>query len=101
MRFDVQGIKFQGVPPGLIPGNIRMHADVTKVSQEYLNDAGKLRDRPRKLLSATESVGPRRSPGAPLRAFLKLPFFPSQVLDDVALISGVCALRSTTGSTAF
>ena len=78
-----------------------MHADVTEVSQEYLNDAGILRDRPRKLLSATESVMPRRSPGALLRAFLKLPFFPSQVPDDVVLISSVCASRSTTGSTAF
>ena len=69
-----------------------MHADVAEVSQEYLNDAGILYDRPRKLLSATESVTPRRSPGALLHAFLELPFFPSQVPDDVALISGVCAL---------
>ena len=92
MRFDVQRIEFQGIPPGLMPGNIRVHADVAEVSQEYLNDAGILRDRPRKLLSATESVAPRRSPRALLRAFLELPFFPSQVPDDVAPISGVCAL---------
>ena len=78
-----------------------MHADVAEVSQEYLNNAGILRDGPRKLLSSTKSVAPRRSPGALLRAFLELPFFPSQVPDDVAPISGVCALRSTAGSTAF
>ena len=78
-----------------------MHADVAEVSKEYLSDVGILRDRPRKLLSATELVAPRRSPGALLRAFLELPFFPSQVPDDVAPISGVCALQSTTGSTAF
>ena len=69
-----------------------MHADVTEVSQEYLNNVGILRDRPRKLLSATEWVVPRRSPRALLHAFLELPFFPSQVPDDVAPISGVCAL---------
>ena len=78
-----------------------MHADVTEVSQEYLNNAGILRDRPRKLLSATELVVPRRSPRALLRVFLELPFFLSQVLDDVAPISGVCALQSTAGRTAF
>ena len=76
-----------------------MHADVAEVSQEYLNNAGTLRDRPRKLMSATESVVPRRSPRALLRAFLELPFFPSQVPDDVAPISSVCALRGTTGNT--
>ena len=97
----MQRIEFQGVPPGLIPGNIQVHADVAEISQEYLNDAGILHDRPRKLLSATESVAPRRSLGALLRAFLELPLFPSQVPDDIAPISGVCALRSTTGSNAF
>ena len=78
-----------------------MHADVAEVSQEYLNNAGILRNRPRKLLSTTELVAPRRSLGALLRAFLELPFFPSSVPDDITLISGVCALRSTAGSTAF
>ena len=97
----MQLIEFQGVPPGLIPGNIRVHADVAEVSQEYLNDAGIMRDRPRKLLSATKLVAPRRSPGALLRAFLELLFFPSQVPDDIAPISSVCALRSTASSTAF
>ena len=101
MHFDVQRIEFQGVPLGLIHRNIRVHADVAEVSQEYLNNAGIVRDRPRKLLSATESVAPRRSPGALLRAFLELPFFPSQVPDDVAPISGVRTLRSTASSTAF
>ena len=97
----MQHIEFQGVPPGLIPGNIRVHADVAEVSQEYLNNAGILHDGPRKLLFATESVAPKRSPGGLLRAFLELPFFPSQVPDDVAPNSGMCALRSTAGSTAF
>ena len=78
-----------------------MHADVPEVSQEYLNNAGMLRDRPRKLLSATESVAPRRSPGALLRAFLELPFFPSQVADDIAWISSMSTLQSTTSNTAF
>ena len=101
MHFNVQCIELQGVPPSLIPGNIRVHADVAEVSQEYLTNAGILRDKPRKLLSATDSVTPRRSPRALLRAFLELPFFPSQVPDDVAPIGGVCALRSTAGRTAF
>ena len=78
-----------------------MHADVAEVSQEYLSDARLLRDRPRKLLSVTESVVPRRSPRALLRAFLELRFFPSQVPDDLAPISGVSALRSTTSRTTF
>ena len=78
-----------------------MHADVAEVSKEYLNDVGIMRNAPRELLSATESVAPRWSPGALLHAFLKLPFFPSQVPDDVAPISGVCALRRTASSTAF
>ena len=47
LRFDVQRIRFQGVPPGLISGNIRMHADVAEVSQECIFCARKLRDRPR------------------------------------------------------
>ena len=101
MHFDVQRTEFQGVPPGLILGNIRVDADVAEVSQEYIFDASLLRDRPRKLLSAIESVAPRRGPGAQLRAFLELPFFPSQVLDDVASITGVCALCSTADITAF
>ena len=40
-----------------------MHTNVSEVSQGYLCDAVLLRDRPRNLLSATESVAPRRSPG--------------------------------------
>ena len=48
-----------------------MHADVAEVSQEYLSDAGILRDRPMKFLSATESVVPRRHPTGLLHAFLK------------------------------
>ena len=78
-----------------------MHADVSEVSQGYLSDASFLRDRPRNLLSTTESVAPRRSPGALLRAFLELSFFPSQVPDDVVPINGVCASRSTADRTAF
>ena len=101
MRFDVQRIGFQGVPLDLISGDIRVHADVAEVSQEYLNSASLLRDRPRKLLSATESVAPQRIPGCLLRAFLQLSLPSSQVLDVVAPISGVCPLRSTAGSSAF
>ena len=101
MRFDVLRIGFQGVLPDLISGNIRVHADVAEVSQEYICCASLLRDRPGKLLSATESVAPRRNPGCLLRALLELPFFSSQVPDVVAPISGVCALRSTAGSAAF
>ena len=78
-----------------------MHTNVSEVSKGYLSDAGLLRDRPRNLLSTTESVVPRRSPGALLRAFLELSFFPSQVPDDVAPIRGVCASRSTANRTAF
>ena len=92
---------FPSVLPGLISGNIRVHADVAEVSQEYLYSASLLRDRPRKLLSATESVAPRGNPGCLLRALLELPFLSSQVPDVVAPISGVCALRSTAGSAAF
>ena len=90
MHFDVQRTEFQGVPPSLIPGNIRVHADVAEVSQEYLGDVGILWDRPRKSLSATESVTPRRHPEGLLCAFLKLPFSPSQVPGNIASISGVC-----------
>ena len=97
----MQRIGFQGVPLGLISRNIRVHADVAKVSQEYILDARKLRDRPRKLLSATESVAPRGNPGCQLRALLELLLLSSQVPDVVAPISGVCALRSTAGSAAF
>ena len=92
---------FLSVLPDLIFGNIRVHADVTEVRQEYLYSASSLRDRPRRLLSATESVAPRRNPGCLLRALLELSFLSSQVPDVVAPISGVCALRSTAGSTAF
>ena len=56
-----------------------MHADVADVSQMYIEDASKLRDRPRKLLPATESVASRRYPKGLLRAFSKLPFSSSQV----------------------
>ena len=101
LHFDVQRIGFQGVPPGLISRNIQVHADVAEVSQEYIFCARKLCGRPRKLLSATESVVPRRSPGALLCAFLELPFFPSQGPDDVVPIRSVCTLRSTAGRTAF
>ena len=62
------------------PWDIRVHMDVAEVSQEYIYGARKLRDRPRKLLSATESVASRRCPKGLLRAFSKLPFLPSQVL---------------------
>ena len=65
---------FQDVLPDLISGNIRVHADVAEVSQEYLYNASLLHDRPRKLLSATESVAPRGNPGCLLRALLELPF---------------------------
>ena len=78
-----------------------MHADVAKVSQEYLSDARILRDRPMESLSTTKSVAPRRRPEGLLRAFLELPFSPSQVPGVVAPISGVCALRGTTDRTAF
>ena len=101
MHFDVQRTEFQGVPPGLILGNIRVQADVAEVSQEYLGDARILRDRPRKSLSAIESVAPRRHPEGLLCAFLKLLFSLSQVPGVVASISGVCALRSTTDKTTF
>ena len=56
-----------------------MHADVVEVSQMYILGASKLRDRPRKLLSATESVASRRYPKGVLREFSKLPFSSSQV----------------------
>ena len=78
-----------------------MHADVAEVSQEYLGDATILCDRPRKSLSATESVTPKRHPEDLLRAFLKLPLSLSQVPGVVASISGVCALRSTANRTPF
>ena len=48
-----------------------MHADVAKVSQEYLSDARILHDRPMKSLSANELVTPIRHPRDLLRAFLK------------------------------
>ena len=80
LRFGVQRIRFQGVPPGLISGSIRVHADVAEVSQEYIFCARKLRDRPRKLLSATEPVASRKHPEDLLCAFVKLPFLSSQVL---------------------
>ena len=73
----MQRTEFQGVPPSLIPGNVRVHTDVAEVSQEYLGDARILDDRPRKSLSTTESVAPRRRPKDLLHAFLKLPFSPS------------------------
>ena len=73
----MQRAEFQGVPPSLISTNIRVHADVAEVSQEYLSDARILRDRPRKSLSATELVVPKRHPEDLLRAFLKLPLSPS------------------------
>ena len=57
-----------------------MHADVAEVSQEYIFCARELRDRPRKLLSATEPVASRKQPEDLLRAFLKLPFSSSHVL---------------------
>ena len=97
----MQRIVFLSVLPDLISGNIRVHADVAEVSQEYLNSASLLRDRPRKLLSAIESVVPRRNPGCLVRALLELPFLSSQVSYVVAPISGVRALRSTAGSAAF
>ena len=80
LRFDVQRICFQSVAPGLISGNIRVHADVAEVSQEYILCERKLRGRPRELLSATESVASRKQPEDLLHAFLKLPFSSSQVL---------------------
>ena len=80
LHFYVQRIRFQGVPPGLIFGNIRVHADVSEVSQEYIFCARKLLDRPRELLSATELVASRKQPEDLLRAFLKLPFSSSEVL---------------------
>ena len=80
LRLDVQRARFQGVPPGLISANIRVHADVAEVSQEYIFCARKLCDRPRELLSATESVASREQPEDLLCAFLKLPFLSSQVL---------------------
>ena len=68
--FDVQRVEFAGRTSWSDPRKTsectRMFAEV---SQEYLNGVGILRDRPRKLLSTTESVAPRRSPGALLRAF--------------------------------
>ena len=97
----MQRTEFQGVPPGLILGDIQVHVDIAKVSQEYLSDTGILRDRPRKSLSATESVAPKRHPEGLLCALLKLPFSPSQVPGVVASISGVCALQSTTDMTTF
>ena len=97
----MQRIGFQGVLPDLISGNIRVHADVAEVSQEYLCSASLLRERLRKLLSATESVAPRGNPGCLLRALLELPFLSSQVPDVVAPISSVCTLQSTAGSAAF
>ena len=75
----MQRIGFQSVLPGLISGNIRVHADVAEVSQEYIFDARILRDRPRKSLSATELVVSRKHPEDLLRAFSKLPFSSSQV----------------------
>ena len=57
-----------------------MHVDVAEVGQEYILDARKLRDRPMKLLSATESVASRKYPEDLLRAFPKLPFSSSQVV---------------------
>ena len=92
-------IEFQGVPPCLIPRNIRVYTDVAEVSQECLSNAGILRDRPKNSLSATESVTPRRHPEGLLCAFLKLPISPSQVPGVVASISGVCTLRSTVDRT--
>ena len=57
-----------------------MHADVAEVSQEYIICARKLRDEPRELLSATESVASRKQPEDLLRVFLKLLFSSIQVL---------------------
>ena len=57
-----------------------MHAGVAKVNQRYILDASKLRDKPRKLLSAIVSVASRRCPEGLLHAFSKLPFSPIQVL---------------------
>ena len=56
-----------------------MHADVAEVSQRYILDASKLRDRPKKSLSAIESVASRRCPEGLLPAFSKLSFSPSQI----------------------
>ena len=78
-----------------------MHTNVSEVSKGYLSDADLLHDRPRNLLSATESVAPRKSLGVLLRTFLELSFFPSQVPDDVASISGVSDSRSAADRTAF
>ena len=80
LRFDVQRIRFQGVPPGLISWNIRVHADVAEVRQEYILCTRKLRDRHRKLLSATKSVASRKYLEVLLCPFPKLPFSSSQVL---------------------
>ena len=77
LHLDVQRIGFQGVPRGLISGNIQLHVDVAEVSQEYRFYARKLRDRPRKLLSAIESVVSRKRPEDLLCAFPKLPFLSS------------------------
>ena len=76
----MQRIRFQGIPLGLISRNIRVHADVAEVSQEYIFCARKLRDRPRELLSATESVASGKQPEDLLCPFLKLPFSSSQEL---------------------
>ena len=57
-----------------------MHVDVAEISQEYIFDARKLHDRPRKLLSATKLVVSRKRPGDMLHAFLELQFSPSQVM---------------------
>ena len=56
-----------------------MHADVAEVSQEYIFNARKLCNIPRKLLFAIESVVLRKCPEDLLYTFPKLPLSSSQV----------------------
>ena len=57
-----------------------MHADVAEVSQEYILCARNLRDRPRKLLSATESVESIKHPKDLLCAYPELLFSSGAIL---------------------
>ena len=42
LHLNVQRIGFQGIPPALISRNIRVHANIAEVSQEYIFGARKL-----------------------------------------------------------
>ena len=78
--------RFPCIPPGLILGTsecMQMLPRLVKSIHTY--GAKKLRNRPRKLLFATESVATRSCLEGLLRAFSKLPFSPSQFLSHCSV----------------